>query len=315
MRRTFSALLVIPTLACSVVSGLDDFVVGTQAGGTGGTAVTGGAGGTAGGGAVGGAGGGGGGTLPCDEGDLLTDTFQQIQPVTILNTADDDDDPTFTADGLFLIFNSRRSGAGDLYQSKRSRIGDDWGMPALLAELSTSVTESNPVLAPDGLTIWFFRDPPGRIMVARRASLTDPWSAPVEEVLTDVDAGVSAVSRDLLTMMLHSRSFADYTVLAEARRAGSTDAWGPLEVIDELDNGASNQEAWMSPCARHLYWSRAGNLFRATRTELDTPFVVEPEVTEVSVLGAISDPWLSGDQSYLMFAVGGSIRDIYEARR
>jgi hypothetical protein len=88
---------------------------------------------------------------------------------------------TVTADGLYLMFSSGRSGAQDLYES--FFVSGMWTPPVLVTPLSTTGGEYGPCLAPDGLTVWYSTAPSGsadqNVMVSRRKLTTDPWGPPV----------------------------------------------------------------------------------------------------------------------------------------
>jgi hypothetical protein len=87
--------------------------------------------------------------------------FANLREIAINDISADDDDPTVSANGLIMVFNSTRQGGaglGDLWLSVRTTITDEWGTPTAIAGLNTAADEGNPVLSPDGLTLWFHRD-------------------------------------------------------------------------------------------------------------------------------------------------------------
>lgn len=108
----------------------------------------------------------------------------------MINTAEDEDAPSLSADGLSLHFMSSRYdgyGAYDLYVSTRASKDDPWG-PAqnVGAPVNTTLAETTPILSPDGLSLFFSAGIPAfpaafksDAYVSRRASLCDPWDAPV----------------------------------------------------------------------------------------------------------------------------------------
>jgi serine/threonine protein kinase len=111
-----------------------------------------------------------------------------------INTSADDGLLAIAPNGLELYFESLRVGGyggGDIYVARRATTNDPWGEPVNIGPVVNSAyQEHNPSLSPDGLILLFcdnqFLGLPrpggyGRadIWVARRASLSDPWQAPV----------------------------------------------------------------------------------------------------------------------------------------
>jgi hypothetical protein len=109
---------------------------------------------------------------------------------TMINTAEDDDAPSLSADGLSLYFmSSLRAdtyGTFDIYVSTRASTDEPWG-PAenLGAPVNTSMAETVPIISPDGLSLYFSMGFPAPaqsfkadVYVSRRASLSDPWGPP-----------------------------------------------------------------------------------------------------------------------------------------
>jgi hypothetical protein len=303
MRSTLGLALLTTGLGCAQVSGLNDFVGGAEGGGGAGGSSSGPGPGSGGSGA--GSSTGGGGSVVVADGPLI-----DLGPVEELNTASDEDDPTFTPDGLELYFNSDRNGPVQIWHSTRASVDDPWGTPEMVSQLSPSGNDSNPVLSPDGLTIWI-RTSGATQMVATRATRDSPWS---ELSITDeVPAGsyevVNAVTADGLTLMVN-----DSSNLLETHRSSTADPWDPLMTMAGLD-GSNKQEGWMSVDGRYVYWGGGGALHRAVRPSITDPFAPAETLPEPSNLGGIRDPWLTEDQRYLMFTVGSKPRDIWQARR
>jgi len=117
------------------------------------------------------------------------------QPVNMgsrINSSGSDRSPRMSSDGLELYFTSYRSGGygyHDIYVSRRATTNDPWGEAANLGPVVNSTYGENmPCLSRDGRLLVFsdrlgsFR--PGGygnadLWMTRRASLSDPWQAPV----------------------------------------------------------------------------------------------------------------------------------------
>jgi hypothetical protein len=300
-------IVLLHLVGCAEVSGLSDFEVVKRDGG-GGSPGAGGA-------AEGGAAAGGNGGAP-----LVTGPFGAMAPVAEINSVADDDDPSFTADGLELVFNSNRGGNIDIFGSTRASVDDPWGTPTALAELNTGTIDGNPVIAPDGLSVWLSSDRATlnlQIYVATRQRRTVQFSSPVAvaEFASSSKANACAVSADGLQLIIESDvNGADDLFMTT--RTSVAEPWATPLLIDSIDMIAGpNREAWLSPNALHLYWGKAATLWRASRADTRGPFVGASEVGELTPLGQLSDPWLSPDQRYIMFSVGTDPREIYEARR
>jgi Tol biopolymer transport system component len=83
------------------------------------------------------------------------------------------------ATGPVLYFSSTRSGNSDLYESASH--GGAFGAASAVAELNTGAQDGQPNLRRDGLEIFFFSSRAGNndIYSATRASVSEPWSTPV----------------------------------------------------------------------------------------------------------------------------------------
>lgn len=119
--------------------------------------------------------------------DLAWETPRNL---TELNTASDDFGPSVFIDpqtgAPVLFFNSNRPGGlggYDIYSSTLQANGK-FSSPTLVAELSSTANETFPMVRPDGLELLLTSNRPGGLggndlWVATRATLSEPWSAPV----------------------------------------------------------------------------------------------------------------------------------------
>jgi hypothetical protein len=111
-----------------------------------------------------------------------------------INSSTNDHSPWESPDGLELYLTSARAdgyGYGDIYVAGRATTNDPWGEPVNLGPVVNSPYGDGYVsLSPDGLLLLFSdgfsagRQRPGGcgnadLWMARRASLSDPWQAPV----------------------------------------------------------------------------------------------------------------------------------------
>jgi Tol biopolymer transport system component len=92
-------------------------------------------------------------------------------------TANNEDDPTLSSDGLELYFaNLVPMGSKDLYVMKRATTADPFGTPTALTAFNTAGTDEGPRLSYDDLTIYYGTD--GEIYQATRATKTSAFGAP-----------------------------------------------------------------------------------------------------------------------------------------
>ena len=119
---------------------------------------------------------------------LTSPNYKWSEPVNlgpIVNREKKDEQPTVSADGLCLIFQSNRTGGGDLYESRRQGLDEPFGPPTPLRILNTGAYEMKPWLSADGLLLLFDssapRDMPqggADLFQTRRAKRDAPWQPP-----------------------------------------------------------------------------------------------------------------------------------------
>lgn len=129
------------------------------------------------------------------------DTFSTPTAIATINTADDETQCFMPLDRDELYFQSPRTGGGDLYMSKRN--GTSFSSPTPVGGIASGSDEGDPVVTPDGLTIYFRSDRPAsiggyNIYVATRTDVADAFSNVqlVPNVNTEADEGPSWISPD-----------------------------------------------------------------------------------------------------------------------
>lgn len=110
--------------------------------------------------------------------------FSGLQVVATVNGTTNDGDPYILPTGNVLYFASDRGGNYGLYRS--SRTGGAFSAPTLISgvDLDSANNESNPVVTPDELALYFASDRPGGlgsydIYEATRSTVADGFGAPV----------------------------------------------------------------------------------------------------------------------------------------
>jgi Tol biopolymer transport system component len=136
-----------------------------------------------------------------------------------VNSSAADEHPSLSTDGLTLYFSSTRAGGSgnfDLWVTMRATRDDPWQEPVNLGStVNSTYSEGNPSISTDGLELYFsdFQNPrPGGhggwdIYVTTRATVSDPWGAPVNlgpNVNGSRNEAGPSISSDGLTLFLNS---------------------------------------------------------------------------------------------------------------
>jgi hypothetical protein len=109
--------------------------------------------------------------------------FGSPSRVTAVNGASNDDDPYLRPDGLALYFDSDRGAGGDvdIFRSTIDGAGNV-SAPSLVSTVNTNANETEPVVTPDDLTLFFARGNAAsdaqEIFVSTRATTAAAWGAP-----------------------------------------------------------------------------------------------------------------------------------------
>ena len=159
-----------------------------------------------------------------------------------INSSSVEVDPSISADGLELFFESRRSGGhgnGDIYVSRRASKDDLWGPCMNIgAPVNTAYYDQCPSISADGLSLYFSSDRPGGygiddLWVTTRARVSDPWGPPVNlgaTVNTSADEWMPSISADGLVLFFMS---------SRAGGFGGNDLW--------FTSRATKDDLWDSP--------------------------------------------------------------------
>jgi hypothetical protein len=133
-----------------------------------------------------------------------------------INTDQADGGPTLSADGLTLIFHSKRTGGlgeSDFWMSTRTSLETEWGDPIHLgAAINSPSNDADACLSADGLTLIFDSNRPDGngsydLWMATRSRVEEQWMPPV-----NLGAGINsaasdagpALSADGLTLLFNS---------------------------------------------------------------------------------------------------------------
>ena len=244
-----------------------------------------------------------------------------------VNSSYHDGEPSISADGLELYFNSSRSGGSgrwDLWVTTRATTEDDWGNPQNLGPtVNSSSYDLASCISADGLSLYFASDRPGGsgydVWVTTRPTKDSDWEEPVNLGptinSTFMDAGY--ISPDGLELYIGSNrpGGSGESDLWVSTRATTEDAWGiPVNLGPTVNAVSDDVFANISSDGLTLFFSesldpsRSGGYGFADLWVTKRPIKGDPWGTPVnlgSVVNSASDdraPSISADGSMLYFS-------------
>jgi Tol biopolymer transport system component len=248
-------------------------------------------------------------------------------PIASLNSGQTDVDPSVTADGLQLFFNSNRTGNFDIYASVRNAMSDAWPAPAVVDSgiISTGSIEQNPAISADGLTLYFTRS--NDIFQAKRATplgvfFTDTATA---EIYTGSIDTLGSISPDERTMTFFSGRSGGQggNDIYIATRPDLASPWTSEPMPGAINSADAEVDSFLSPDGLTLHFDsdRSGGLtdykiYVAQRADVSDAFGAPALVDELNIGATNGDSWLTADGKTIYFSSGSFLNlDIHEATR
>jgi hypothetical protein len=199
--------------------------------------------------------------------DAIGEPFGGAVPLTSVNSADADFDPTLTGDGLRLIFTSGRAGDGShLYVATRATTSSPFGAPSLLTDVMAPTGTSDDAHGyqrPDGMEVWFSSMRAGNVGARDlyRAAASGSGFSAAEQVLA-----IESSDDDMLPVV-SADGMAIYFASSRPGGAGGLDIWtarrstpggsfGAPVPVTELSTAGTDFPTWMSLDGCRLYLSR-----------------------------------------------------------
>jgi hypothetical protein len=196
------------------------------------------------------------------------------QNVAELNSADEDQSPGVSSDGLTMYFSSRRASplggtSSNIWMATRARRSDAWGTPTFVAELSTAMDEFEPQPDETGLLLVLYRDLGNGnrdVLESTRATGAEPWGTPV--ALANIDGAgderspcLRDAGRELWFSSDRDAGVAGVQDIFMARRATASDDFPAGTAASELNTSGGDDDPWISPDGHVLIFSsdRDGN--------------------------------------------------------
>lgn len=189
--------------------------------------------------------------------DTPTGVFTVTRLDAVNTTTTEDKSPELSQDGGTLYFTSNRSGGFDVYRSRRE--AGVWTPPLRVAALSTSSTESDFGMAPDGLTAILTRS--NKLYRTTRLTTSDAWGPVVLLAGTFPTNPTAAALDDAEHLYFHATD--DDRDLFHAAWQGSS--YAPPAEIDELTTTTRDAAPALSADGRYLMFERAGKILQSSR--------------------------------------------------
>ena len=260
-----------------------------------------------------------------DAGVCHTGTWSAPQLIGGTATGSEESDPSISADELSLYFTSNRtpSMGRALWRSTRASPTDAFGAPALLSELDTTGDETEPSIAPDGLTLYYTSNVSGmyEIYVATRPTTADTFTVqgvlPINGDATAARNGAQ-ISPDELGLY-YARSTLQ---IAYASRATKTDTFTFVREISEVNSAPTDGNPSISADGLELFFDsyRTGPaaVFTASRATVGDMFSAPTEMTQLPMVMngmAAGSPDLSADGRTLYYFLSTGQIDLYTVTR
>lgn len=193
-------------------------------------------------------------------------TAFSIAPIPALESTAVDADPTISADGSFVVFDSSRPGLGgfDLYESERDAMS--YQPPVLLTTLSGASTEGEANYSGSESALYFASDRSGASHLYR-ATRTGPATYMAPQLVTELESSFEefdpAPSADGLTMYFRSSrpGGPGGTDIFVATRASLADPFGNIAVVPNVNDVTVDGPSYLSVDQCRLYFTsdRSGN--------------------------------------------------------
>jgi WD40-like Beta Propeller Repeat len=235
-----------------------------------------------------------------------------------VSNASGNDDPSLTNDLLELYFGSTRDGGlggEDIWVAKRASVDLPFGTPEPVTELNSQYAETTMKVTGLGKSIYFASTRGGTgmdIYVSTRAERDQAWSTPakVNELSTAVPDWAPFAQSDQLRIVICSGSTEAQEALFASTRTSTSEPWGALMRIDELDEPAESECDPNEPRSGALYYSTdhlstdgTFDIYRASRISSGSPFGNRTAVSAINVQEINDrDPWVSPDERTMVFA-------------
>jgi Tol biopolymer transport system component len=257
--------------------------------------------------------------------------FGAPAPLTELNTADSEEDPSLPADQLEIFFVSNRlggPGANDIWTAVRASTSEPFGMANPVGVINTVDGEFHPQVSPDGLSMYMVSNRPGGagaadIYFTTRATRTAPWVTPTRVVeLSSPNADFAAAPDSSGLQLVLGSNRSGSIDLFVSSRTSTTAPWRGPAAIAVLNTAAEEQDGVFAAQGRALYFTKGGDpallkeIAVARRATVDDAFGPAELLPELGSAMDELDPWVADDERTIYFNSNrGGNEDLYFSTR
>jgi len=246
-----------------------------------------------------------------------------------VNGSDADYDPTISADGLELYFNSYRPGGlgqADIWVTTRRTKAEPWGEPVNLGStINSPAPERAPSISVDGLMLYFNSGRPGGqggrdLWVTTRKSKSDPWGEPANlgpTVNSPGDEHAPSISTDDLELYFSVNAgesgrpggSGKWDIWVTTRKT-KAEPWGePVNLGSKVNSPVSDGSPFISNDGLSLYFDsyrgdtgEESGIWVTKRKTIRDPWGTSVNVGPLNSEGWDANPDISRDGSTLYFA-------------
>jgi Tol biopolymer transport system component len=190
-----------------------------------------------------------------------TDPWGPSTLVAELSSAQNDEDPEVSVDGLVMYFTSDRGGDGRrVYSSQRRTRDIPWETPVRVSDLGSSTLDQAPALDRAQLYLVFSSERgaatvPHLFSTARQPGAA--WQNPtaisaLTSAFEDTDPALFADGRAMLFASRRLTQGGTSDLFQAARSDASLPFASSLAPVTELDTDASEEDPWVSQNGRHV---------------------------------------------------------------
>jgi hypothetical protein len=246
--------------------------------------------------------------------------------VSELNTAYEDRNAAFSADGLEVFFVSDRPGSVnddfDIWHASRDARSDPFATPVNLSVVNSPGREATPFLSSDGLTLYFARGWTRHtqsydVYTATRADRWSLFSEPVELVTVNAAGsdGGAVLAADGLSLYLVHNAFEPppREDLYVSSRGTAGQPFGAPVRIDELSTDDMERDPWVSADGLSLYFvsNRGGahfgdyDIFLSQRVSADDAWGSPVRISGIHTTEHEGSPFFDASAGLLYFHSNG----------
>ena len=208
----------------------------------------------------------------------VDDPFGDIERVDELSSDAIDGTPEVSANGRIIYFSSNRGIINpDIWRSERAARDDPWDEPEQVVETIVVGSETGAVRDEDELNAVFAQrdafSEDTKLFRTSRATVDDPWDSfeVIEELTAPMYDGDPTLSPDgrILFFASDREGTSGGIDIWRTSRLGVDQPFNTPAVVLELGTGDDDEDPWLSPDLRTLYFVRntggEKRIYRATR--------------------------------------------------